>query len=355
MSSLPPGVAKSMAETKVEYRRLGNSGLRVSVPIVGCMSIGNPEWANWVIGAEKALPLLKAAYDRGVNTWDTANIYSNGDSEKVIAQAIKEYQIPRHKLVLMTKAYSCVGEQQFHAYPIIEDLKKTKDYVNQFGLSRSAIFTALDNSLKRLETDYIDVFWIHRFDPDTPIEETMHALHDLVIAGKIRYIGASSMWTYQFAMMQAYAEKMGLTKFIAMQNRYNLLYREEEREMIKYCNLTGVAVVPWGPLAEGQLARPLNIRGTTTRSSGGDETPSSMRPESMEIINRVDELAKRKGWTMSQVTLAWQLKRVTSPIIGFSSVARIEDALSARGKELTAEEEKYLEEVYTPVEVEGHF
>ncbi|CAI7632552.1 hypothetical protein PCG10_006801 [Penicillium crustosum] len=355
MAPLPEGVAKSLAETKVEYRRLGNSGLRVSVPIVGCMSIGNPEWANWVIGPEKALPLLKAAYDRGVNTWDTANIYSNGDSEKVIAQAIKEYNIPRHKLVLMTKAYSCVGEQQFHAYPIIEDLKKTKDYVNQFGLSRSAIFTALNNSLKRLETDYIDVFWIHRFDPDTPIEETMHALHDLVVSGKIRYLGASSMWTYQFVMMQAYAEKNGLTKFIAMQNRYNLLYREEEREMIKYCNETGVAVVPWGPLAEGQLARPLNIRGTTTRSAGGDETPSSLRPESMEIINRVDELAKRKQWTMSQVTLAWQLKRVTSPIIGFSSVARIEDALSARGKELTAEEEKYLEEVYTPVEVEGHF
>ncbi|KAJ6162588.1 hypothetical protein N7497_002567 [Penicillium chrysogenum] len=356
MAPLPEGVAKSLAETKVEYRRLGNSGLRVSVPIVGCMSIGTPEWANWVIGPEKALPLLKAAYDRGVNTWDTANIYSNGDSERVIAQAIKEYEIPRHKLLRRRAAVSCI--------PIIEDLKKTKDYVNQFGepqqlhlrgLSRSAIFTALNDSLKRLETDYIDVFWIHRFDPDTPIEETMHALHDLVIAGKIRYLGASSMWAYQFAMMQAYAEKNGLTKFIAMQNRYNLLYREEEREMIKYCNATGVAVVPWGPLAEGQLARPLNIRGTTTRSAGGNETPSSLRPESMEIINRVDELAKRKQWTMSQVTLAWQLKRVTTPIIGFSSVARIEDALSARGKELTAEEEKYLEEVYTPVEVEGHF
>ncbi|CAL5869534.1 uncharacterized protein PFLUO_LOCUS3764 [Penicillium psychrofluorescens] len=163
------------------------------------------------------------------------------------------------------------------------------------------------------------------------------------------------MWTYQFAMMQAYAEQKGLTKFIAMQNRYNLLYREEEREMIKFCNTTGVAVIPWGPLAEGQLARPLSVRGTTTRSSEGNETPSSMRDESKEIINRVDELAKKKGWTMSQVTLAWIMKRVTSPIIGFSSVARIDDALSARGKELTPEEEKYLEQAYTPVEVEGHF
>ncbi|KFY43185.1 hypothetical protein V494_02077 [Pseudogymnoascus sp. VKM F-4513 (FW-928)] len=351
MAPLPEGVAKSLEETKVDYKLVGNSGLRVSVPIIGCMSIGNPEWANWVAGPEKALPLLKAAYDRGINTWDTANIYSNGDSERVIAQAIKKYEIPRHKLVLMTKAYSCVGEQQFHAYPIIEDLKRTKDYVNQFGLSRTAIFTALNESLKRLETDYIDFFWIHRFDEDTPIEETMRALHDLVTAGKIRYIGASSMWTYQFASMQFCAEKNGWTKFVAMQNRYNLLYREEEREMIKFCKQTNVAVIPWGPLAEGQLARPLQVRGTTTRSEGSPP----LRKESTEIINRVEELAKKKGWTMAQVTLAWTLKRVTAPIIGFSSVERIEDALSARGKELTAEEEKYLEESYTPLEIEGHF
>ncbi|OBT66865.1 hypothetical protein VE03_04145 [Pseudogymnoascus sp. 23342-1-I1] len=351
MAPLPEGVAKSMEGTKVDYRLVGNSGLRVSVPIIGCMSIGNPEWANWVAGPEKALPLLKAAYDRGINTWDTANIYSNGDSERVIAQAIKKYDIPRHKLVLMTKAFSCVGEQQFHAYPIIEDLKRTKDYVNQFGLSRTAIFTALNESLKRLETDYIDFFWIHRFDEDTPIEETMRALHDLVTAGKIRYIGASSMWTYQFASMQFCAEKNGWTKFVAMQNRYNLLYREEEREMIKFCKQTNVAVIPWGPLAEGQLARPLQVRGTTTRSEGSPE----LRKESAEIINRVEELAKKKGWTMAQVTLAWTMKRVTSPIIGFSSAERIDDALSARGKELTAEEEKYLEEVYTPLEIEGHF
>ncbi|KFY50884.1 hypothetical protein V496_09107 [Pseudogymnoascus sp. VKM F-4515 (FW-2607)] len=351
MAAIPEGVAKSLEQTKVDYRLVGNSGLRVSVPIIGCMSIGNPEWANWVAGPEKALPLLKAAYDRGINTWDTANIYSNGDSERVIAQAIKKYDIPRHKLVLMTKAYSCVGEQQFHAYPIIEQLKQTKDYVNQFGLSRTAIFTALNESLKRLETDYIDFFWIHRFDPDTPIEETMRALHDLVTAGKIRYIGASSMWAYQFASMQFCAEKNGWTKFVAMQNRYNLLYREEEREMIKFCKETNVAVIPWGPLAEGQLARPLQVRGTTTRSEGSP----ALRKESTEIINRVEGLAKKKGWTMAQVTLAWTMKRVTSPIIGFSSVERIDDALSARGKELTAEEEKYLEEVYTPLEIEGHF
>ncbi|KAL7803865.1 Aldo/keto reductase [Trichoderma afarasin] len=352
MSSLPPGVAKSLDETKVDYRLLGASGLRVSVPIVGCMSIGNPEWANWVIGPEKAIPLLKAAYDRGVNTWDTANIYSNGDSERIIAQAIKKYHLPRHKLVLMTKAWSCVGEEQFHAYPILDELRQTKDYVNQFDLSRSALFTAVNNSLERLETHYIDVFWIHRFDPYTPIEETMRALHDLVTAGKIRYIGASSMWTWQFAMMQFCAEKNGWTKFVAMQNHYSLLYREEEREMNKFCKATGAAIIPWGPLAEGKLARPVKAQGTTSRSAGTEDT---LRPESVEIINRVEELAKRKDWTMSQVTLAWTQKRVTSPIIGFSSVERIDEALSARGKELTAEEEAYLEKPYTPVEVEGHF
>ncbi|KAI6080231.1 NADP-dependent oxidoreductase domain-containing protein [Hypoxylon rubiginosum] len=355
MAQLPPSVEKSLKETKAEYRLLGKSGLRVSVPIVGCMSIGSPEWADWVIGPEKALPLLKAAYDAGVNTWDTANIYSNGESERVIAQAIKEYKLPRHKLVIMTKAWSCVGEEQFHAYPILSQLRQSKDYVNQFDLSRSALFTAVDASLKRLETDYIDVFWVHRFDPFTPIEETMQALDDLIRCGKIRYIGASSMWTYQFAMMQFCAEKNGWTKFVAMQNHYSLLYREEEREMNKFCNATGVAIVPWGPLAQGQLARPLKDRGTTARSAGGGGDPSTTRPEAVKIISRVEELANRKGWTMSQVALAWTLKRVTSPIIGFSSVGRMDEALSARGKELTAEEDKYLEEAYTPLEVEGHF
>ncbi|EXF77332.1 oxidoreductase [Colletotrichum fioriniae PJ7] len=357
MSPLSPSVQRSIANTKVDYRILGESGLRVSVPIVGCMSIGNPEWADWVIGPERALPVLKAAYDRGVNTWDTANIYSNGDSERVIAQAIKEYDIPRHKLVLMTKAWSCVGEEQFHAYPILDELRKAKDYVNQFveGLSRTAIFTAVENSLRRLETDYIDVFWIHRFDPYTPIEETMRALNDLVTAGKIRYLGASSMWAYQFAMMQFCAEKNRWTKFVAMQNSYNLLYREEEREMNKFCRETGVAIIPWGPLAAGQLARPLLLQGTTARSAGQGENSTGLRPASAEIINRVEALAQQKGWTMSQVVLAWILKRVTSPIIGFSSIERIEEALSARGKELTDEEERYLEELYVPLDVEGHF
>lgn len=351
MSHLPEGVQKSLDGTKCEYKRVGASGLRVSSPIVGCMSIGNPEWANWVVGPEKALPLLKAAWDRGINTWDTANIYSNGDSERVIAQAIKKYEIPRHKLVLMSKAWSCVGEEQFHAYPILDDLRRSKDYVNQFGLSRNALFSAVDGILERLETDYLDVFWIHRFDAETPIEETMCALHDLVKSGKIRYLGASSMWATQFAQMQFCAEKNGWTKFVAMQNRYNMLYREEEREMNRFCNATGVAIIPWGPLCEGQLARPLSANGTTTRSEGSAE----LREESKEIIRRVEELAGKKGWTMSQVTLAWMSTRVAAPIIGFSSEARIDEALSAKGKTLTEEEDKYLCEAYTPLEIEGHF
>ncbi|EXJ81580.1 alcohol dehydrogenase [Capronia coronata CBS 617.96] len=353
--SLPPGVAKSIENSKAEYRRLGNSGLHVSVPIVGCMSIGSPEWADWVIGADEALPLLKAAYDRGVNTWDTANVYSNGESERVIGRAIKEYNIPRDKLVLMTKAWGVLGEEQFMAYPIMDQLRTSKDYINQFGLSRKALITAVDGALERLGTTYIDLFWIHRFDPYTPIEETMETLHQLVVAGKIRYLGASSMWTYQFAMMQFCAEKNGWTKFVAMQNHYSLLYREEEREMNKFCAATGVGICPWGPLAQGQLARPLSLRGNTKRSAGGGGDPSNTRKEAIEIIQRVEQLAQKKGWTMSQVTLAWTLKRVTSPIIGFSTVQRIEDALSARGKLLTPEEEAFLEEPYTPLEVEGHF
>jgi len=222
------------------------------------------------------------------------------------------------------------------------------------GLSRKALISAVDGALERLGTTYIGLFWIHRFDPYTPIEETMETLHHLVISGKIHYVGASSMWTYQFAMMQFCAEKNGWTKFVAMQNHYSLLYREEEREMNKYCALTGVGICPWGPLAQGQLARPLSVRGNTKRSAGGGGDPSNTRKEALETIGRVERLAHNKGWSMTQVTLAWTLKKITSPIIGFSSVQRMEDALSVKGKTLTREEEEFLEELYTPLNIEGH-
>ena len=194
---------------------------------------------------DQALPILKAAFDRGLNTWDTANNYSNGESERIIGKAIKAYNIPRRKLVILSKCYSVVGEEpDVRPVAFEKEIPRSKDYVNQYGLSRTAIITSVDASLERLQTSYIDLLQIHRFDASVPIEETMSTLHELVKSGKVRYIGASSMWTYQFALMQFCAEKNGWTKFVSMQNHYNLLYREEEREMNKYCDKTGVGIIP---------------------------------------------------------------------------------------------------------------
>ncbi|KAL8726074.1 MAG: hypothetical protein Q9166_006953 [cf. Caloplaca sp. 2 TL-2023] len=332
-----------------EYKQLGKSGLRVSVPILGAMSFGDKRWMPWVIEEDEALPLLKAAYDRGLNTWDTANVYSNGVSEEIIGKAIKKYEIPRHKLVILTKCCGTTREGNDPDTLALKDIDKTVDYINQRGLSRQGIFNAVDASLRRLDTPYIDLLQIHRFDKTTPIEETMEALHDLVKSGKVRYIGASSMWTYQFATMQFTAERHGWTKFISMQNYYNLLYREEEREMIKFCNETGVGLIPWSPLSQGSLARSASAQGSTTRSSN-----SSLGDTDVKIISRVEEIAKKRDWKMSHVALAWANKRIASPIIGFSSIARMDEALEVKGKELTEEEEKYLEELYQPKPISGH-
>ena len=336
---------------KAEYRQLGKSGLRVSVPILGAMSIGDKRWQPWVTEEDEALPLLKAAYDRGLNTWDTANVYSNGASEEIIGKAIKKYNILRHKLVICTKLCGTVREGNSPEVMALKDIDSTVDYVNQRGLSRQGILAAVDASLVRLDTPYIDLLQIHRFDKTTPIEETMKALHDLVESGKVRYIGASSMWAYQFATMQFVAEKNGWTKFVSMQNYYNLLYREEEREMNRFCLETGVGLIPWGPLSQGQLARPHHVTGSTIRSSGKPALPEA----DISIISRAEELAKKKGWKMGSVALAWlNYKGISSPICGFSSVARLDEALEARGKELTAEEVNYLEEPYIPKHVSGH-
>jgi len=349
----PESLLKSVENSKAEYVALGKSGLRVSIPIFGAMSFGTPAWAPWVIDEEKSLPLLKAAYDRGLNTWDTANVYSNGVSEEIIGKAIKKYKIPRHKLVILTKCHGAVGEEpgvRGFFYPA--EMQKSKDYVNQFGLSRQAIFSAVDASLARLDTPYIDLLQIHRFDRLTPIEETMEALHDLVKSGKVRYIGASSMWATQFARMQFVAEKHGWTKFISMQNHYNLIYREEEKEMNRFCDDTGVGLIPWAPLARGNLARPYEALGSTIRSK--PEAEKGLSEADIKTIGRVKELAEKKGWKMSQVALAWINKRISSPIIGFSSIERMDEALEVRGKTLTEEEEKYLEELYTPKAIVGH-
>ncbi|KAI4242650.1 MAG: hypothetical protein LQ352_007190 [Teloschistes flavicans] len=334
---------------QAEYKQLGKSGLRVSVPIFGAMSFGDKRWQPWIIEENEALPLLKAAYDRGLNTWDTANVYSNGVSEEIIGKAIKKYNIPRHKLVILSKCCGTVRENNEPETLALKDIDQTVDYVNQRGLSRQGIFSAVEASLNRLDTPYIDLLQIHRFDKTVPVEETMEALHDLVKSGKVRYIGASSMWTYQFATMQFAAERRGWTKFISMQNYYNLLYREEEREMNKFCNETGVGLIPWSPLAQGSLARPTSAHGSTIRSEG-----KSHGDVEAQIIGRVEEVAKKHDWKMSQVALAWVNKRIASPIIGFSKVERMDEALEVRGKELTEEEEKYLEELYQSQAVRGH-
>ncbi|KAF6816060.1 aldo-keto reductase [Colletotrichum sojae] len=352
---IPASLQKSLDSTKVEYARLGTSGLRVSVPILGGMSLGSSEWAPWVLDEEASIEILKAAYDRGINTWDTANMYSNGVSEEVIGKAIKKYNIPRQKLVLMTKCAIYVGEEVSMAGPALgEHMAKSKDYINQGGLSRKAIFKAVDDALARLDTTYIDLFQIHRFDPLTPIEETMKALHDLVEAGKILYIGASSMWATQFAQMQFVAEKHGWTKFVSMQNFYNLMYREEEREMNRFCDATGVAIMPWSPLFGGKLARPASQADSKRSQTKGPWNPDLTEAD-LEIIRRVEEVAGKKGWSMSQVALAWLRAKGGVPVTGFNSVVRVDEACELRGKSLTAEEMKYLEEPYVPKPIVGHY
>ncbi|KAK2749201.1 hypothetical protein FQN57_006816 [Myotisia sp. PD_48] len=348
-----------IAATKCDYKQVGTSGLRVSVPILGCMGFGDPNGPQgWLLGEEKALPLLKAAWERGINTWDTANNYSNGESEILIGKAIQKYEIPRRKLVIMTKCWAFVGDEPdipgfFPPLgPQMADIQQTKEYINQSGLSRTAIFTAVDASLERLQTSYIDLLQIHKFDASVPMEETMKALHDLVQIGKVRYIGASSMLAVEFAMLQFTAERHGWTKFISMQNQYNLLYRENEREMNTFCNMTGVGILPYSPLCRGHLARPLKSRGSSTRSKLEEErgtmrTTGWGEPDE-SIINRVGGVARRRGWSMSDVSLAWLNRRITSPIVGVSSVDRLDEILESRGKVLTDSEEECLEELYVP-------
>ncbi|KAK9324806.1 NADP-dependent oxidoreductase domain-containing protein [Lipomyces orientalis] len=329
----------------VEYRRLGSSGLRVSVPILGCMSFGSSEWQPWVLDKDTALPILKKAYDLGITTWDTANGYSNGDSERIIAAAIKKYNIPRDELVILTKCFFPYDKTSKKG--LEGDITNKRQFVNQHGLSRAAIFNQVNDSLVRLGTDYIDVLQIHRYDKNVEPEEVMGALNDLVRSGKVRYIGASSMCCYEFAMLQHVAEKNRWAKFVSMQDHYNLLYREEEREMIPYCNLTGVGLIPWSPLAAGHLAR--TITSTSIRKTGKHSLDYQVTDRAtIEIINRVEKVAMEKAWLMSDVALAWILSKVSSPIVGVNSIERLEEIAGANGKSLTMEEIKFLEEPYEP-------
>ncbi|GBE86716.1 Aldo-keto reductase dtxS3 [Sparassis crispa] len=337
----------------VEYRQLGKSGLRVSVPILGAMSFGSSEWAPWVINEDRAIPLLKAAWDRGVTTIDTANVYSNGESERIVAKFIAQYNIPREELIIATKCHGLVAKDVGVRTSINPQLRSLPQYVNQSGLSRGAIFKQVEASLKRLNTTYIDLLQIHRFDDTVPVEETMKALHDLVESGKVRYIGASSMRCWQFAMMNEVADKRGWTKFVSMQDEYSLLYREEEREMIAYCNFNGIGLIPWAPLAAGALARPLGSETTRSEAAKGTVFENKIKASDKVIISRVEELAKKKGVAMAQIGLAWIQTKVTSPIVGCSSVSRLEEAI-VQGVDLTPEEIAYLEEPYEPRPIRGH-
>ncbi|TRM68872.1 NADP-dependent oxidoreductase domain-containing protein [Schizophyllum amplum] len=345
--------------TPVKYVQLGKSGLRISVPIMGMMTYGNSNWAApdpalaWVKGEDEALPVMKAAWERGINTFDTANNYSNGDSERVLAKFIAQNNIPREEIIIATKCYNIVGkgaEQNVMLF-ITPAVKDRKEYINQYGLSRASIFNSVEGSLARLNTSYIDLYQIHRYDHTTPPEETMKALHDLVQSGKVRYIGASSMRCWEFALLNEIAEKHGWTKFVSMQDEYSLMYREEEREMLAYCKYHGIGVIPWSPLGGGVLARPLNETDTPRtilRHRWGWRSSDA----SNEIRKRVEEVAQKRGWKMSQVSLAWVQRSVSSPIVGINSIKRIEESIV--DGELTDEEAKYLEEPYIPVAVRGH-
>ncbi|KAG2141897.1 NADP-dependent oxidoreductase domain-containing protein [Suillus clintonianus] len=337
----------------VQYRSLGKTGLKVSVPILGAMSFGTSKWASWVLDEEPAIEIMKAAWDLGINTIDTANVYSNGESEILIAKFIKKYNIPRHQIIIATKCNGLVADDPSIQSFFRPDLKQLPEYVNQYGLSRAAIFNAVDASLVRLETPYIDLFQIHRFDATVTPEETMKALHDLVQSGKVRYIGASSMRCWQFAMLNDVAARNGWTKFVSMQDEYSLLYREEEREMLAYCKYNGIGVIPWAPLASGVLARPVGTETTRLNSLNGTAFEKKLTGGDETIINRVEELAKKKNCNMSQIALAWVALKVSSPIVGISSLERLQQSI-IKGIELTPEEISYLEEPYEPKAVHGH-
>ncbi|KAI0682292.1 Aldo/keto reductase [Cerioporus squamosus] len=340
---------------KMQYVRLGNSGLKVSRIILGCMSYGSTEWQSWSLPEEEAIKHIKFAYDHGIQTFDTANAYSNGLSEVILGNAIKKLELPREELVIMTKLFAPIPKDYGTNLWALGKAPEEVGIINQKGLSRKYIFDAVQASLKRLQVDHIDLLQCHRFDYDTPIEETMQALHDVVQAGWVRYIGMSSCWAYQFHAMQNYAINRNLTPFVSMQNHYSLLYREEEREMFPTLKIFGVGSIPWSPLGRGMLTR--TVRDATLR--GKTDQYSDIYDISFldTLTTRIDELAKKKGVSMAQVSLAWILSKpgVTAPIIGTTSLANLEDILGSLDVILTEEEVKYLEEPYHPVRIAGHF
>lgn len=338
------------------YTNLGSSGLKISRIIVGCLSFGKKSWADWVIeDKEEVFRILKKCYDSGLRTFDTADSYSNGYSEIFLREFMERYNIKRDRIVILTKLYFPLDPDVPGFSQATRAEMPVYEYINSQGLSRKHIMDAAKASNERLGT-YADVIQIHRYDPTTPMEEIMEALHDIVKMGYCRYIGASTMMCWEFVMLQSIAERRGWTKFISMQNYFNLLYREEEREMMAYCKATNVGVIPWSPNARGFLTRPLGTEmGDSTRAIGDAHRLKSLGLDNLtkedEItIKRVEEIAGKYNVSMAAISTAYVLSKGYSPIVGFSKPERVDDALKAFEiyTQLTADDISYLEESYIP-------
>jgi aryl-alcohol dehydrogenase (NADP+) len=325
----------------MEYVNLGRTGLKVSRICLGTMTYGSTSWRSWVLPEEQSRPFIQKALEVGINFFDTADAYSLGVSEEITGRALRDFA-RRDEVVIATKVFNPMGDKP-----------------NQRGLSRKHILDAIDASLRRLGTDYVDLYQIHRWDSETPIEETLEALHDVVRAGKARYIGASSMYAWQFAQALHLADLHGWTRFVSMQNHYNLIYREEEREMIPLCRAEGVGVIPWSPLARGFLAGDRTPdKGGSTERAKTDGFAHSMyyQEKDFKVAERCAELAKRRGLSSAQMALAWILHQpgVTAPIIGASKMYQLEEAVAALSIQLETDERRHLEELYQPHPVLGH-
>jgi 1-deoxyxylulose-5-phosphate synthase len=326
----------------MEYVNLGSTGLKVSRICLGTMTYGSKRWREWVLEEEEGRPFIRRALELGINFFDTADMYSVGVSEEILGRALKDFGPSRDRVVIATKLFNPMGDDP-----------------NQRGLSRKHVRHAIDDSLRRLGTDYVDLYQIHRFDYATPIEETLEALDEVVKAGKALYLGASSMFAWQFAQMLYTADAMGLARFVTMQNHYNLVYREEEREMNPLCVEEGIGIIPWSPLARGFLAgnRRKEDFGETLRSKT-DEYAQGLyyQPSDFAVVDRVGEIARKRGVPNAQVALAWVLQQpgVTSPIVGASKMSHLEDAVAALSVKLDEAELKALAEPYTPHRVLGH-
>jgi aryl-alcohol dehydrogenase-like predicted oxidoreductase len=326
----------------MNYTRLGRSGLNVSRICLGCMSYGDPDRGPhpWSLPLDQARPFFKQAFDAGINFFDTANVYSDGTSEEIVGKLLQEFA-KRDDFALATKVHG-----------------RMRPDANGAGLSRKAILTEIDHSLRRLGTDYVDLYQIHRWDYDTPIEETLEALHDVVKAGKARYIGASSMYAWQFAKALYLADLHGWTRFISMQNHYNLMYREEEREMMPLCESEGIGVLPWSPLARGRLARPWQAPQDTPRSTGdvfGSTLYVPTEESDKKVVDALQAVARARGIPAAQIALAWHFTKpfITAPIIGATKPQHLADAVAAAELELSPEEVARLEASYVPHPVLG--